>query len=143
MHYAPCLHHQVRRQICHSLDLPLNRDSLLPGFSWTSGASWEEPIFLLLGVLLLVVNTNGLPLVLLLSTLWQFWEELSQVRLQGWRYFNSKENFMDLATNLLVLLLLFLPAVICSGDTFHEVLQHVSALLILIGWTKYVKIIKF
>ena len=90
-----------------------------------------------------MVNTNGLPLVLLLSTLWQFWEELSQVRLQGWRYFNSKENFMDLATNLLVLLLLFLPAVICSGDTFHEVLQHVSALLILIGWTKYAKTIKF
>ena len=110
------------------------RDTL-PRFSWTICASWEEILFFLLSVLLLVVNTNGLPLVLLITTLWQLWEELSQVKLQKWGYV-GKENFIDLFTFLLVFLLLFLPAIICQGGAANEVLQHVSALLILIGWTR-------
>ena len=80
-------------------------------------------------------NTNGLPLVLLITTLWQLWEELSQVKLQMWGYI-GKENFIDLSTFVLVFLLLFLPAIICQGGAANEVLQHVSALLILIGWTR-------
>ena len=84
-----------------------------------------------------MVNTNGLPLVLLATTLWQLWEEAQQVILQGWKYFNSKENFLDLLTFTLVILLIFLPGIICQEDTsVSEVLRHVAALLILIGWTR-------
>ena len=84
----------------------------------------------------MVVNTNGLPLVLLVATLLELWEELSQVKLQGWGYFNSKENFIDLLTFALVFLFLFLPAVVCQGGAPSKALQHVGALLILLGWTR-------
>ena len=84
----------------------------------------------------MVVNTNGLPLVLLVTTLLELWEELSQVKLQRWDYFKSKENFIDLLTFVLVFALLFLPAIFCQGGTASDVLQHVGALLILIGWTR-------
>ena len=84
----------------------------------------------------MVVNTNGLPLVLLITTVLELWEELSQVKVQRWDYFKGKENFIDLLTFVLVLILLFLPAIFCQGGTASEVLQHVGALLILIGWTR-------
>ena len=84
----------------------------------------------------MVVNTNGLPIVLLIATLLELWEELSQVKLQRWDYFKSKENFIDLLTFALVFLLLFLPAVVCQGGAVSDVLQHVGALLILVGWTR-------
>ena len=134
MRTAPRLHHQVKG-ILLSKGTLLSRDTL-PGFSWSIWASWQEIIYLLLGVLLLVVNTNGLPIVLLIATLLELWEELSQVKLQRWDYFKSKENFIDLLTFALVFLLLFLPAVVCQGGAVSDVLQHVGALLILVGWTR-------
>ena len=71
--------------------------------------SFEDILFLFLGILVCVVGSRGLRLVTSVMAFWMLAEEAVQLKTQKTDYLKSKENLLDIAMLTLALPILFLP----------------------------------
>ena len=71
--------------------------------------SFEDVLFLSLGIFVCIVGTRGLRVVTCIMVIWMLAEEAVQLKTQKFGYFKSKENILDIGLLTLALPMLYLP----------------------------------
>ena len=71
--------------------------------------SFEDVLFLSLGIFVCIVGSQGLRVVTSIMVIWMLAEEAVQLKTQKFGYFKSKENILDIGLLTLALPMLYLP----------------------------------
>ena len=78
-------------------------------YSYSVQTSFEDVLFLSLGIFVCIVGSRGLRVVTCIMVIWMLSEEAVQLKTQKFGYFKSKENILDIGLLTLALPMLYLP----------------------------------